>query len=76
MRKYKLDNKIIYFIKSLIYRVYSSIITFIISYLITGEASIGLFIGFSDFTIKIFTYYFYEYIWNKTKLGKHKENGW
>ena len=74
MKKYKLDNKIIYFIKSLIYRVYSSIITFIISYLITGEASLGLFIGFSDFIIKIFTYYFYEYLWNKTKLSK-KENG-
>jgi uncharacterized membrane protein len=75
MRKYKLDSKIIYFIKSLIYRVYSSIITFAISYLITGKVSIGLFIGFSDFTIKIFTYYFYEYIWNKTKLSKLKENG-
>lgn len=75
MRKYKLDNKIIYFIKSFIYRIYSSIITFLISYFITGQASIGFFIGFSDFTIKIFTYYFYEYIWNKTKLSKRKENG-
>ena len=70
MSKYKINNKIIYFIKSLIYRIYSSIITFVISYFVTGKVSLGLFIGFSDFTIKIFTYYFYEYIWNKTKLGK------
>lgn len=63
-------NKILYFIKSLFYRLYSSTITFLISYFITGKASIGFFIGFSDFTIKIFTYYFFEYFWNKTKLSK------
>lgn len=65
-----INNKIIYFVKSLFYRIYSSFITFLISCFITGEAKISLFIGFSDFTIKIFTYYFYEYFWNKTKLSK------
>ena len=75
VNKLKINYKIIYFIKSFIYRIYSSIIIFFISFLITGQASIGFFIGFSDFTIKIFTYYFYEYIWNKTKLSKRKENG-
>jgi uncharacterized membrane protein len=71
-----MNTQIIYFIKSFFYRIYSSFITFLISYCITGQASIGLFIGFSDFTIKIFTYYIYEYVWEKTKqkLTKNKKN--
>jgi uncharacterized membrane protein len=69
-----MNTQIIYFIKSFFYRIYSSFITFLISYFITGQAYIGLFIGFSDFTIKIFTYYIYEYVWEKAKnkLTKNK----
>ena len=70
-----MNTQITYFIKSFFYRIYSSFITFLISYFITGQASIGLFIGFSDFTIKIFTYYIYEYVWEKAKnkLTKNKK---
>ena len=69
-----MNTQIIYFIKSFFYRIYSSFITFLISYFITGQAYVGLFIGFSDFTIKIFTYYIYEYVWEKAKnkLTKNK----
>lgn len=69
-----MNNKLIYFIKSFFYRIYSSFITFLISYIITGKASVGLFIGFSDFTIKIFTYYIYEYFWDKAKEKLTKTN--
>jgi uncharacterized membrane protein len=67
-----MKTHIIYFIKSFTYRIYSSFITFLISFFITGQASLGLFIGISDFIIKIFTYYLYEYIWDKIKINKQK----
>lgn len=62
-----------YVIKSILYRIYSSIITFFISYLVTGKMSVGIFIGVSDFTIKIFTYYIYEYVWDKVTTKKNQK---
>jgi uncharacterized membrane protein len=69
-----MNRNIIFLIKSITYRFYSSFITFLISYFITKQVSTGVFIGLSDFTIKIFTYYFYEYIWEKIKDFKQKQN--
>lgn len=49
--------------KSISYRVYSSAITFGISYYATGNAEIGLKIGIADFVIKIVSYYIHERLW-------------
>jgi len=59
-------------IKSIIYRIYSSVITFLISYSITRKASVSLSIGSADFFIKIMSYFFYEKMWNKIKKIKRK----
>ncbi len=74
IEKIKIKKQLSILIKSILYRIYSSLITFLISYLITHKASVGLFISVADFVIKIFTYYFYEYVWQKIKSIKNKSD--
>lgn len=51
--------------KSILYRIYSSLITFLISYLLTGKLVIAASIGFLDMGVKIFSYYLFDEIWYK-----------
>jgi len=63
--------------KSITYRIYSSSITFLISYVVTGKIKLGLSIGVADFFIKIGTYFIHERIWYRINFGKKyldKEN--
>lgn len=67
-------NKFLILIKSVLYRVYSSLITFFISFIVTGQTNFSLWIGAADFIIKIFTYYIYEFIWNLITNKKNKND--
>jgi adenylylsulfate kinase len=53
------------FAKAVIYRFYSSIITFIISYILTKNLAASITIGVVDSLIKIFSYYFFDEVWAK-----------
>jgi adenylylsulfate kinase len=50
-------------LKSIVYRFYSSAITFLISYVFTGNLVVSLSIGLIDSLAKIFTYYAFDEIW-------------
>lgn len=50
-------------LKAIVYRVYSSVITFCISYLLTGNLVISVSIGLLDSFFKIFSYYVFDEIW-------------
>ena len=52
-------------IKAIIYRIYSSLITFIISFILTQHFLVSLSIGVLDSVIKIFSYYLFEVIWSE-----------
>ena len=52
-------------IKAVTYRVYSSLITFIISLILTQNIIVSLSIGVLDSILKIFTYYLFEVLWLK-----------
>ena len=52
-------------IKAVTYRVYSSLITFIISLILTQNFLISISIGVLDSILKIFTYYLFEVLWLK-----------
>ncbi len=52
-------------IKAVVYRFYSSIITFIIAYLLTKNLVASISIGIIDSLIKIFSYYAFDEIWAK-----------
>lgn len=66
--------KMMILLKSFFYRVYSSIITFLISFIVTGKVTFSFWIGISDFIIKIFTYYIYEYFWKLFTNKKQNDN--
>ena len=51
-------------LKSVIYRIYSSAITFLISYIFTGNLVVSLSIGLIDSLVKIFSYYAFDEIWS------------
>jgi adenylylsulfate kinase len=59
-------------IKSVIYRLYSSLITFIISYFFTGKLVLAASIGFLDMGLKIFSYYFFDEVWQQITGSKIK----
>jgi uncharacterized membrane protein len=62
-------------IKSLIYRLYASIITVIIIFIITNNWILSTTIGVVDSIIKIITYYGFETLWEKYfKKLKWKKN--
>ena len=52
-------------IKAVTYRVYSSLITFIISLILTQNFIISISIGVLDSILKIFTYYLFVVLWLK-----------
>lgn len=56
-------------IKAIVYRFYSVLITFIVSYIFTGNLLVSLSIGLIDSLVKIFSYYAFDEIWDHfTKL--------
>ena len=61
-------------LKSIIYRIYAFIITFIVSFVITGDAKISLTIGIAENFIKISTYYFFDLIWEKIANKKYRNS--
>jgi len=61
-------------LKSIIYRIYAFIITFIVSFVITGDAKISLTIGIAENFIKISTYYFFDLIWEKFANKKYRNS--
>ena len=52
-------------LKAVVYRFYSSLITFLIAFLFTKNFLASLSIGIADSLVKIFSYYFFDEIWAK-----------
>jgi|GEM_PF-2128648 len=52
-----------YLFKAVLYRIYSSAITFLISYILTGNMIVSISISLIDSLVKIFSYYAFDEIW-------------
>jgi len=52
-------------IKAVVYRFYSSIITFLVAYIFTNNFVASLSIGLVDSLVKIFSYYFFDEMWGR-----------
>jgi adenylylsulfate kinase len=50
-------------IKAIVYRVYSTLITVLISWILTGNWWVAFSIGLADTLVKIFSYYAFDEIW-------------
>jgi uncharacterized membrane protein len=61
------------FIKSLSYRIFGTLSSFVVVYAITGKAKLSALIAFWETVLKVGIYYWHERIWDKIKWGrKHK----
>lgn len=58
-----------HFYKTLTWRTIATLDTIIIGYLVTGNAIIGLKIGFFEVATKLILYYIHEKIWYKSNFG-------
>jgi uncharacterized membrane protein len=56
-------------LKTLSWRIIGSGSTFLISYIITGQAFIASGIAFTQMIVNTILYYIHELMWNKTKKG-------
>lgn len=56
-------------VKSLSWRFLATMITGLVAYFITGEATFAVEIGLLDTSIKLFVYYAHERTWLKIRYG-------
>ena len=56
--------------KAITWRIFGILVTVLVVYLFTEEVVLSISIGFVDTTIKIFTYYSHERLWNKIGYGR------
>ena len=57
-------------VKAISWRIWGTIDTFVISYIILGKAKLALAISGIEILTKILGYYIHERVWNKIKWGR------
>ena len=57
-------------VKAISWRIWGTIDTFVISYIILGKAKLALAISSIEILTKILGYYIHERVWNKIKWGR------
>lgn len=60
------------FIKSLSYRVFGTLTSFAVVYVITGKGSLATLIAFWETVVKVGVYYYHERVWDKISWGRLK----
>lgn len=58
--------------KAISWRITGSIDTFIVSWLITGQALLASGIAFTELLTKIVLYWLHERVWNRIEWGKNE----
>jgi uncharacterized membrane protein len=56
--------------KAVSYRLFGSLTTFIIAYILTGDLTVAGAVGVADLFGKMILFYLHERVWNKVKWGK------
>jgi uncharacterized membrane protein len=57
-------------LKAISYRLFGSIVTFIIALILTGDYVVASAVGIADLFAKMFLFYIHERVWNKISWGK------
>jgi uncharacterized membrane protein len=58
------------FVKSLSYRIFGTLSSFLVVYVITHKGTLSALIAFWETVVKVGIYYWHERIWNKIKWGR------
>jgi uncharacterized membrane protein len=58
------------FVKALSYRIWGTLSSFIVAYVLTGNATLSGAIAFWETVVKVFIYYAHERGWDKISWGR------
>jgi len=58
------------FIKSLSYRIFGTLSSWAVVYVITGKGSLATLIAFWETVVKVVIYYYHERAWNNIRWGR------
>jgi uncharacterized membrane protein len=58
------------FVKSLSYRIWGTVSSWAVVYVVTGKGSLAALIAFWETVVKVFIYYFHERAWNGISWGR------
>ncbi len=58
------------FTKSLSYRIFGTLSSWAVVYVITGEGSLATLVAFWETVVKVVIYYYHERAWNKIRWGR------
>lgn len=58
------------FVKSLSYRIWGTVTSFVVVYAITGNGSLSALISFWETVLKVVVYYWHERVWDRIKWGR------
>jgi len=56
--------------KTVSWRVWATIITAVVTWIMTGKLETALTVGLIDTSVKFFVYFFHERMWNKIDYGR------
>jgi len=62
------------FTKSLSYRIFGTLSSWAVVYVITGKGSLATLVAFWETVVKVIIYYWHERIWNKIQWGRNDSN--
>lgn len=60
------------FLKSIVYRTFTFVLTFLIAFLFIGNIQKALTLGLFDTFFKIFSYYYFDMVWKKFTKNKYQ----
>jgi uncharacterized membrane protein len=66
------DNNSRSIAKAVSYRLFGSIVTFLIAFVLTGSLAISSAVGIADLFAKTILFYLHERIWNKIPWGRQR----
>lgn len=58
------------FTKSLSYRIFGTLSSWAVVYVITGKGSLATLVAFWETVVKVVIYYYHERAWNKIRWGR------
>jgi uncharacterized membrane protein len=59
--------------KTISWRIWATLITFLVTWIMVGNIKTGIKVGVADTTIKFFTYYIHDFAWLKFNVIKNTE---
>lgn len=59
-------------VKSFSYRVFGTLSSFAVVFVLTGRADLSALIAFWETVVKVYIYYIHERLWNKIQWGRVK----